>query len=167
MKLRTLASRRLIFRAWYYFRQGYSTYLTFILGYASTLVTVYYLAIKNIPDLLSIFPRFVPFAALATGIGAPLAVFVGWLHFKKSGIYTSEQDISIETSPYYYKIPPGYTTEVSMPGFLLTMRILGRLAENSNLLTDSEKAEIAELEKKVGVLLKGGYVGHPKGKINV
>jgi hypothetical protein len=155
----------MIFRAWYYFRQGYSTYLTFLLGYGSTLVTVYYLAIKNMPELLSVFPHFVPFAALATGVGVPLAIFVGWLHLKKSGIYTSEQDISVETSPYLYKLPPGYETEVRMPTILLQLKILRRLAENSDLLTDSDKAEIEDLEKKFLLLFGGGYVGRPRGKI--
>ena len=52
MNMRSLANMRWIYRAWYYFRLGYSTYLTFILGYVSTLVTVCYLAIKNMPPLL-------------------------------------------------------------------------------------------------------------------
>lgn len=43
--------RQFLFRCWYYFRIGYSTYLTFLLGFATTLVTVYYLAINNIPAL--------------------------------------------------------------------------------------------------------------------
>jgi hypothetical protein len=64
-------------RLWFYFRTGYSTYLTFLLGYMSTLITVYYLAIKNIPELLDLFPRFVPFAVLSTVIGAPLSIIVG------------------------------------------------------------------------------------------
>jgi len=35
MKLRDLANPKWIYRSWYYFRLGYGTYLTFILGYAS------------------------------------------------------------------------------------------------------------------------------------
>jgi len=40
------------------------------LGYISTLVTVYYLAIRNIPELKNLFQRFWAFAVLATIIGA-------------------------------------------------------------------------------------------------
>ena len=65
MKLGDLARLRWASRAWYYFRLGYSTYLTFLLGYVSTLITVYYLAIKNMADLLSIFPHSALFALLA------------------------------------------------------------------------------------------------------
>ena len=95
-----------LFRAWYYFRLGYSTYLTFILGYASTLVTVYYLAIRNAPALLDLFPHFAEFGVLATVVGGPLAVVIGWIHLKRSGLYSSEADISVEASPYTYKLPP-------------------------------------------------------------
>ena len=61
----------MVIRAWFYFRQGYSTYLTFLLGYVSTLVTVYYPAIKNMPPLLDLFPHFAEFAIIATVVGAP------------------------------------------------------------------------------------------------
>jgi len=61
---RNLVSSRSTCRAWYYFRLGYSTYLTFLLGYVSTLITVYYLAIKNMPPLFDVYPHFASFAAL-------------------------------------------------------------------------------------------------------
>jgi hypothetical protein len=93
-------------RLWYYFRIGYSTYLTFLLGYVSTLVTVYYLAIKNIPTLLDLFPRFVPFAILATAIGVPLSVGIGSVHLKRSPAYSSEIDIGMEANPYNYSSHP-------------------------------------------------------------
>jgi hypothetical protein len=161
MKVRT---GRILFRAWYYFRLGYSTYLTFLLGYVSTLITVYYLAIKNIPSLLDIFPKFVPFAILATLIGAPLSIWIGWLHLKRSGAYSSEQDIAVEANPYQYKIPPGISVEVSYPAALIQLRILRRLAETNGLLSDSEKKELGELEKKYLVLISGGYVGTPRAR---
>jgi len=162
MKLRQLASLRWISRAWYYFRLGYSTYLTFLLGYLSTLITVYYLAIKNIPYLLDLFPRFVPFAILATIIGAPLSVVIGWFHIKRSILFSSEQDISVEANPYQYKLTPGMAKEVNTPYLIITMRILRRLAEERGALSESEKAEIDNLEKKLTILMEGGFVGAPK-----
>ena len=152
---------RLVSRAWYYFRLGYSTYLTFLLGYLSTLVTVYYLAIKNIPQLLDIFPKFLPFAILATGIGAPLSVAIGWVHLKRSMFFTSEQDISLEANPYLYKLPAaGITRDVQTPSELLRLRLMKKLAEANGLLDDAEKAEIAKIEQRYETLLKGGYVGN-------
>jgi len=166
MNLRSLANTRWIYRAWYYFRQGYSTYLTFLLGYVSTLVTVYYLAIKNMPPLLDLFPHFIPFAVIATVIGGPLAVLMGWVHMKRSGLFSSEQDIAVEANPYQYKLPPGYTKEAFMPAVLVQLRVLRRLAESSGLLTDSERAEIDDLDRKLVALLEGGYLGVPRRKLN-
>lgn len=154
------------FRSWYYFRLGYSTYLTFLLGYMSTLITVYYLAIKNVPDLLSIFPHFVPFAVLATVIGGPLSVAIGWVHLKRSGLYSSEQDISFEANPYMYKLPPGMAKEVTTPASLVQLKILRKLAEAGGLLTPLELEQLNELEEKFNRLLEGGYVGTPRRSTN-
>lgn len=149
-------------RAWYYFRIGYSTYLTFLLGYASTLVTVYYLAIKSVPDLLVLFPKFVPFAVICTVVGVPLSVGVGWIHLKRSRLYSSEQDIAIESNPYNYKIPPGFWTEAFTPLYLEILVQLRKLSDAEGLLTDAEKSRIDDIEKKMRTLIDGGIVGNPR-----
>lgn len=166
MRVRNMITARLVNRAWYYFRLGYSTYLTFLLGYFSTLVTVYYLAVKNMPTILDIFPHFVPFAAIATVIGVPLAVIIGWVHLKKSALYSSEAEVSIEANPFNYKLAPGWVSEASGPATLFQLRLLHRLSERAGILTDSERAEISELEKKWETLVEGGYVGSPKRRLN-
>jgi hypothetical protein len=157
---------RLVYRSWYYFRVGYGTYLTFLLGYVSTLVTVYYLAIKNIPSLLDLFPKFIPFAALATVIGAPLSVAIGWIHLKRSGLYSSETDIGVEANPYNYKLPPGVSPVVLFPAYMEMLRILRKVAETNQLLTGPELARIEDLEKKFELLINGGSVGVPRRKLN-
>jgi hypothetical protein len=144
---------------------GYSTYLTFILGYASTLVTVYYLAIKNIPDLLSIFPRFVPFAAIATVVGVPLSVSVGWAHYKRSTAFSSEIDIQYEANPYFYKFPPGFNKEVVGPVYLEMLLLLKKICELHQPLTIDEKQHIDALEQKLRTLNAGGMVGSPRRKV--
>lgn len=162
MKLRDLANPRWIYRGWYYFRLGYGTYLTFLLGYVSTFVTVYYLAIKNMPQLLDIFPHFLQFVALGTIIGVPLAVAIGWIHLKRSKLFSSELDVSYEANPYNYKLVPGYWKDVFVPAMLVQMRILKKLSETEGLLVDTERSEIEELEKKMMILVEGGYVGSPR-----
>jgi hypothetical protein len=127
----------------------------------STLVTVYYLAIKNVPSLLEAFPKFVPFAILATVVGVPLSVGVGWIHLKRSRLYSSETDITVEANPYNYKMAPGKEV-VGWRLNLIQLIILRRLADTTGLLTDSEKAEIGDLENQMSALLKGGYVGKPR-----
>jgi len=166
LNLRSLVTVRWIYRSWYYFRLGYGTYLTFILGYVSTLVTVYYLAIRNMPDLLSIFPHFETFGVLATVVGVPLAVAIGWAHLKRSGLFISEQDISVEANPYLYKLPPGYTKELTIPAALVTLKVARKLAETNGILTDTERAELDEVERKFKVVLEGGYVGTPRRRLD-
>jgi hypothetical protein len=153
---------RYLTRAWVYFRMGYATYLTFLLGYFSTLVTVYYLAIKNMPALLDIFPHFVPFAMLATAIGAPLAVIVGWVHMKRSSLYSAERDIGVEASPYNYKLPGGYWNEVVGPLYLELLTQHKRLLDSQKSLTNEERVRIESLEYKLETLIRGGLVGTPR-----
>jgi len=166
LRLGSFRDSRWIYRAWYYFRQGYSTYLTFLLGYVSTLVTVYYLAVRNMPPLLDLFPHFASFAVLATVVGVPLAVVIGWVHMKRSRLFSSEQDIAVESNPYQYKLAPGYLKEAWFPVMLMQLRLLGKIAESKGFLTDSERAEMDELEKKMRTLLTGGYVGAPRRELN-
>jgi hypothetical protein len=152
-------------RLWFYFRMGYATYLTFLLGFISTLVTVYYLAIKNIPYLLDVFPHFVPFAFLAVAIGLPLSIAVGWVHYKRSPAFSSEIDIQVEANPYYFKLPPGYNREVFAPVYLELMLLLKRLRDGEKTLSNEERARIENLEKKLQVLIDGGMVGTPRRKL--
>jgi hemin uptake protein HemP len=154
-----------IARLWFYFRMGYSTYLTFLLGYVSTLITVYYLAIKNIPSLLDVFPRFVPFAILATVIGVPLSVGIGWLHLKRTPAYSSEMDIGVEANPYYYKLPPGYNREVYAPLYIELLGQVMRLLESQKLLRPEDKVRIEEIQGKLQLLKNGGLVGSPRTRM--
>ena len=155
---------RLVTRAWFYFRIGYATYLTFVLGYVSTLITVYYLAIKSVPELLAIFPKFIPFAAIGTAIGLPLSVGLGWFHYKRSPAFTSEIDIQMEANPYYFKLPPGYNLEVFGPLYLELLQLLKKLSATQKLLDDADSRRIEDLERKLQVLNKGGYVGTPRAR---
>jgi hypothetical protein len=156
---------RFLTRVWFYFRIGYATYLTFILGFVSTLVTVYYLAVKSIPALLSVFPHFVPFAILATVIGGPLSISVGWMHYKRSSAFTSEVEIQYEANPYYFKLAPGYNLEVMGPLYLEMLMLLKRLVSAQQMLSEEDKVQIERLEQKLQILVKGGFVGTPRRKL--
>jgi hypothetical protein len=153
---------RLVSRAWFYFRIGYATYLTFLLGYISTLITVYYLAIKNIPELLAVFPKFIPFAVIGTAIGLPFSVGLGYVHYKRSPAFSSEIDVQVEANPYYFKLPPGYNIEVFGPVYLEMLLLLKKLSATQKLLAEEDKVRIEELERKLHILNDGGYVGNPK-----
>jgi hypothetical protein len=157
--------QKLITRFWYYFRIGYATYLTFVMGYVSTLITVYYLAIKNLPYLLKLFPSFWLFSLLGTVIGAPTSVAIGWLHLKRSHAYTSEQDITVESNPYSWKLTPGKEAEAFAPSYLELLKLVSKLLKSQDLLSKEDEERIDALEKKLQTLLEGKMVGNPRRKI--
>ena len=89
-----------LFRSWYYFRMGWSTYFAFILAAINTLTVTYFLAIDNYPLLKTIFPSFETYIILVVSIGIPLLIFVGYSHFKKTQAFKSEVDVLVESNPY-------------------------------------------------------------------
>ncbi|MEM2122627.1 MAG: hypothetical protein QXE79_03220 [Candidatus Bathyarchaeia archaeon] len=153
---------RYLSRAWFYFRTGFSTYLTFLLSAVNTLTVVYYLLVRNVPALEVVFPKFSIFAVIAVCVGVPFAVLVGWLHMKGTPAWTSEMEISVEANPYYYKLPPGHAREVYAPVYLEILRLVRKIAGREGLLTSEEEEGIRELEDKMRRLIGGGYVGTPR-----
>ncbi len=157
--------KNLPFRGWFYFRMGWSTYFAFIFAAINTLVTTYYLAIKDIPSLKVIFPSFAIYVGIITAIGIPILIGIGYFHYKKSPAFTAEADIATEANPYYYKLAPGYTTEVLFPLYQTLTNLLIKIA-NDQKLTEDELKQISELQKKIDILIKGGHVGNPKRYIH-
>lgn len=156
-----MIGRALPFRAWYYFRTGYGTYLTFIIASLNTMVTVYYLAINNIPDLKVLFPSFSIWVVFVVALVTPAAVFVGWLHLKRSPAYRSEMDVAVESNPYNYKLPPGYWREALAPVLLEILRLNLKIIRKEPI-TDGEMNALASLQNKLERLIDGGYLGEPK-----
>ncbi len=68
---------------------------TFLLGFATTVVNVYYLAINNISFLKSVFPSFWLFSILALAVGVPFAIFMAFFRFKRSEAFSAEVDIGV------------------------------------------------------------------------
>lgn len=88
------------FRAWFYFRNGWSLYFAFIFAAINTLTVTYYLAIDKIPILLNLFPTFSYYIVAVVGIGIPILVAIGYIHYKRSPAYKSEASIGFEVNPY-------------------------------------------------------------------
>jgi len=57
--------KTLPFRAWFYFRMGWSAYFAFIMAAVNVLTVTYFLAIENYPSLQVVFPTFVHYIATA------------------------------------------------------------------------------------------------------
>ena len=134
------------FRGWYYFRLGWSTYFAFIFAAINTLTVTYYLAIEKIPALVSIFPTFIQYVLIVSGIGIPILVLIGYAHFKRSKAFQSEAEIIIESNPVQARHIAN--TEMLLELNLKQFDIILRLNQN-NKISDSELKEIKELHKKI------------------
>jgi len=136
--------KNLGFRGWFYFRTGWATYFAFIVAAVNALTVTFFLAIENYPSLSVIFPTFFHYIVIVVGVGVPVLILVGYVHFKKSKSYRAEQDILIETSPHFRRILQN--TEILLPAYLKLTELMIKLSENKKL-TDKELEEVSKLQK--------------------
>lgn len=155
--------KKLPFRSWYYFRIGYAQYFAFILALGNMFTITYYLVITNDPSFKTIFPSFSMYVIISSIIGIPLLMLVGYAHMKRSHAFTSEQDITVESNPYSYKLSPGIMREILAPLYLELLK-LGRKSLSDEKLTDDELDRLQKLEKKLDLIVKGGSL--PKSSEN-
>ena len=146
------------FRFWFYFRQGWGIYFAFIFAAVNTMVTTYYLAIKNIPSLVEIFPSFIHYSLILASIGIPLLILIGWVHFRRSLAFSSELDVQYASNPYLYKAQPGWQIEVIFPLYLAMSKTMIKIS-NGDKLTEDEVNNLNLIQEKLEELLKGGHVG--------
>ena len=138
--------KNLGFRGWFYFRTGWQTYFAYIFAAVNTLTVTYFLAIENYPLLATIFPTFFHYIVIVAGIGIPLLVLVGYVHFKRSKSFRAEADILIETNPHIRRILQN--TEILLPSYLKLTELMVKLSENKKL-TDKELQEVSKLQKQL------------------
>ena len=138
--------KNLGFRGWFYFRTGWATYFAFIVAAVNALTVTFFLAIENYPSLSVIFPTFFHYIVIVVGVGVPILILVGYVHFKKSKSYRAEQDILIETSPHFRRILQN--TEILLPAYLKLTEIIVKLSENKKL-TDEELKEISKFQNQL------------------
>lgn len=156
--------RRLIFRSWYYFRIGYGTYVAFPLGFASTMIVIYALAVVDVPAIHDIFPHLYIFGIVGLLIIGPVSIYAGLYHLKRTGAYSAEASVLTESNPYVYKAIPGKEREVFLPLMVLTAKGLAKVMEQQNALTSEEQREFQIVLDKANTLLEGASVGLPKDK---
>ena len=138
--------KNLGFRGWFYFRTGWATYFAFIVAAVNALTVTFFLAIENYPSLSVIFPTFFHYIVIVVGVGVPILVLVGYVHFKKSKSYRAEQDILIETSPHFRRMLQN--TEVLLPSYLKLTELMIKLSENKKL-TAEELKDVSQLQQKL------------------
>jgi hypothetical protein len=138
--------KNLGFRGWFYFRTGWATYFAFIVAAVNALTVTFFLAIERYPSLSVIFPTFFHYIVIVVGIGVPILVLVGYVHFKKSKSFRAEADVLIETNPHIRRILQN--TEVLLPSYLKLTEIIVKLSENKKL-TDEELKEVSKFQNQL------------------
>ena len=139
-------SKSPFFRAWYYFRNGWSLYFAFIFAAINTLVVTYYLAIDKIPFLLDFFPSFGHYVAVTVLLGVPILVIIGFVHFKRSPAYRSEATIGFEVNPYMRRTL--INSEINLELNLMILNLLSKLSNNEKLNED----ELNKIQESRNVL---------------
>ena len=146
-----MAKNNLMFRAWYYFRQGWAIYFAFILAAINTLTVTYFLAIDNYPILKSVFPSFEQYVAMVVVIGVPLLIIIGYAHYKKTQGFKSEVDVLIETNPYQRRNT--VNNDIILRLNLKLMSTLLKVAKKEDL-SEEEIEEITQLHDEILKLSK-------------
>lgn len=153
--------RKLLFRAWFYFRQGYGLYLAFIIGFASNLVVLYRLGVEPNSYLHPFAPTLTIFAIEGLAVAIPVGIFAGLYHMKRTAAFAADVSVQTEANPYVYKTI-GKEKEVFLPLWILTVRGLAKVLERQQSMTPEDRKELEEILDKAKALLEGEYVGLPK-----
>ena len=138
--------KNLGFRGWFYFRQGWSNYLTFFMGAINTLTITYFLAIERYPVLIAIFPNYLQYVLIACSIGVPTIVLVGYAHWKKTAARKAEVDIFYEVNPYFVRVLVNTEMMLQM-NLKLNERLLKLQAGKK--LSEEESKELSKLLEKI------------------
>ena len=143
--------RNLAFRAWFYFRNGWSTYFAFIFAAVNTLTVTYFLAIENYPILKEVFPSFSHYIVIVVAIGIPCLVLIGYAHYKRTASFKAEADIMIETNPHWRRILQN--TEVLLPSYITLLELVVKISKNEKLSED-DMNQISNLKSKLDEHIK-------------
>ena len=134
------------FRAWFYFRSGWTLYFAFILAAINTLTVTYYLAVEKYPDLNWVFPTFLHYILIVCFVGVPLLILIGYVHYKRTAARKAEVDIAYETDAY--KARTLVNTEISMQLNLKLITMLMKLSKNEKI-PDESYEEIKKLHSEL------------------
>ena len=151
-----------IFRAWYYFRQGYNLYLAFFIGFASNIVVIYKLEIQGNHYFDWLFPTISVFLVVGLIVAVPIGIFAGLYHMKRTAAFAADAAVSTEANPYMYKLIPGKERDVFLPLWVQMARSLAKILEQQSTMTAEDRRELKAILDKADALLEGQYVGLPK-----
>jgi len=134
------------FRAWFYFRNGWSLYFAFIFAAVNTLTVTFYLAIEKYPDINWMFPTFLHYIVVVCGLGVPLLILVGYVHYKRTAARKAEVDISYETDAY--KARTLVNTEIAITLNMKLLEMITKISKKQEL-SDEDYQELEKLREKL------------------
>ena len=143
--------RNLGFRAWFYFRQGWATYFAFLFAAINTLTVTFYLAIEKYPLLSNIFPTFLHYVIILSGIAIPLLIVVGYAHYKRTPSYLAETAVQMETDPFRRRIM--VNGEISVLLNFKLIEIILNIYKNEKL-SQEQLDEITKIHDSLSKLVK-------------
>jgi hypothetical protein len=146
---------QILFRQWYYFRLGYSTYLSLPVSLFGYITVIYTLLISRLDFLQALFPHFTYFIAVTLAILGVSSSVLGWIHMKRSQAFSSEQHIFQEENPYNFIVVKGKEEVISYPYFLLSLKCNLRLFEKFGCVSEEEKKQFQHFYDLVDKLLQG------------
>ena len=155
--------RNLVFRAWFFFRNGWSTYFAFIFAAINTLTVTYFLAIEKYPVLNAVFPTFTHYVIIIVVIGIPILVIIGYIHFKRSSAFRSEADIQLEVNPYWRRLL--INSELMIPLHLKLSQLIIKM-NNNEKLTKDELDEMAKIQNDLSEHYKTKDASYKRGNIS-
>jgi hypothetical protein len=139
-------TKNYFFRAWYYFRMGWSTYFAFIFAAINTLTVTYFLAIENYPQLLEIFPTFLQYVIIISGMGIPILVGAGYFHYKKTSAFKAEADINIEANPHWRRMLTN--TDLLLSSYINLIELIPKIT-NQEKLSEDELEQLRTLKESL------------------
>jgi len=151
-----------LFRLWFYFRNGWSTYFAFIFAAINTLTVTYFLAIDNYPFLNAIFPTFGHYVVITVLVGIPLLVAIGFAHYKRTAAFQAEAEIGFETNPFFRRML--LNTEAILPLQLKLTELLVKMSKNEKL-TNDEIEQISKVQERLSKHID--LDGETKKKFNI
>lgn len=130
---------------------GWATYFAFIFAAVNTLTVTYFLAIERYPVLTSIFPSFLQYIVIIVGIGIPILVIVGYIHYKRTLAFKSEADVMVESNPYQRRNVVNNTISVEVA--IKNMELLIKLTKQEKI-TEEEMNDLTKLYERYSEFLK-------------
>ena len=130
---------------------GWATYFAFIFAAVNTLTVTYFLAIERYPFLTTIFLSFFQYIVIMVGIGIPILVIVGYIHYKRTLAFKSEADVMVESNPYQRRNVVNNTISVEVA--VKNMELLIKLTKQEKI-TEEEMNDLTKLYERYSEFLK-------------